>query len=76
MRLRFGEPSFDNHVTAARALGLVPRVLALPGLALDVDAPDDLAELLERGPGTETHRLIRGWRLPERLAAAGAVRAR
>jgi 2-phospho-L-lactate guanylyltransferase len=72
MRLRFGEPSFDNHLAAARALGLAPRVLALPGLALDLDAPDDLAALLDRGPGTDTHRLLAGWRVHERLAAAGA----
>jgi len=76
MRLRFGEPSFDNHLAAARALGIAPRVLALPGLGLDIDAPDDLAALLARGPGTGTQRLIAGWRLHERLAAAGAVRAR
>jgi 2-phospho-L-lactate guanylyltransferase len=76
MRLRFGEPSFDSHLAAARALGLGPRVLALPGLALDVDAPDDLVALLERGPGTATHRLLAGWRLPERLAAAGAAWSR
>jgi 2-phospho-L-lactate guanylyltransferase len=75
MRLRFGEPSFDNHLAAARALGLAPRVLSLPGLALDIDAPDDLAALLERPVGTETQRLLAGWRLPERLAAAGAVRS-
>ena len=75
MRLRFGEPSFDNHVAAARALGLAPQVLSLPGLALDIDAPDDLAALLERPGATETQRLLAGWRLPERLAAAGAVRS-
>jgi 2-phospho-L-lactate guanylyltransferase len=75
MRLRFGEPSFDNHLTAARALGLAPRVLSLPGLALDIDAPDDVAALLERPATTETQRVLAGWRLPERLAAAGAVRS-
>jgi 2-phospho-L-lactate guanylyltransferase len=75
MRLRFGEPSFESHLTSARALGLTPRVLRLPGVGLDVDAPEDLAALLERGAGTETRRLLAGWRLPERLAAAGAARA-
>jgi len=75
MRLRFGEPSFENHVAAARALGLAPRALTLPGLALDIDAPDDVAALLERPAATETQRLLSGWRLPERLAAAGAVRS-
>jgi 2-phospho-L-lactate guanylyltransferase len=76
MRLRFGEPSFDNHLAAARALGLAPRVLRLSGLGLDVDDPDDLAVLLDRGPGTDTHRLLAGWRLHERLASAGASRVR
>jgi 2-phospho-L-lactate guanylyltransferase len=75
MRLRFGEPSFDNHLAAARALGLAPRVLSLPGLALDIDGADDVATLLELPANTETQRLLSGWRLPERLAAAGAVRS-
>jgi 2-phospho-L-lactate guanylyltransferase len=75
MRLRFGEPSFENHLAAARALGLAPRTVKLPGLALDIDAPDDVAALLERPAETETQRLLSGWRLPERLAAAGAVRS-
>lgn len=76
MPLRFGEPSFDDHIAAARARGLLPRVLPQPGLALDVDDPDDLLALLERGEGTETHGLLRGWRLDERLAAAAATRRR
>ncbi|HXH82082.1 MAG TPA: hypothetical protein VNN07_04045, partial [Candidatus Tectomicrobia bacterium] len=71
MRLRFGEPSFDDHVTAARALRLGPRVLSLPGLALDVDAPEDLVALLAGGPTTESGRLVAGWDLAGRLAAAG-----
>jgi len=76
MRLRFGEPSFDDHLAAARALGLAPRVLAQPGLALDIDAADDLAALLERGAGTHAHRLLDAWGVRDRLAAAGAAPAR
>jgi 2-phospho-L-lactate guanylyltransferase len=63
MRLTFGEPSFDNHLTAARALGLEPRVVRLPGLGLDVDAPPDLAPLLAQGAATESGRLVASWRL-------------
>ena len=59
--LRFGEPSFENHLAAARRLGLTPRVLDLPGLGLDVDAPDDLATLLDEDTTTETGRLLRRW---------------
>lgn len=76
MRLRFGEPSFDDHLAAARALGLASRVLAQPGLALDIDAADDLAALLERGAGTHAHRLLDAWGVRDRLAAAGAAPAR
>jgi len=46
MTLTFGEPSFARHLETARQRGLTPRVLALPGLGLDVDAPEDLAALL------------------------------
>lgn len=70
MPLRFGEPSFDNHVAAVRARGLVPRILPLPCLALDVDDAEDLRELLARGPDTESGRLVRGWPVARRLAAA------
>ena len=69
MRLRFGEPSFDNHLAAARALRLEPTVMKLRGLALDVDDPTDLLALLTEGAGTESHALLTRWRLPERLAA-------
>ena len=69
MALTFGEPSFENHLKAARAAGLAPRVLELPGIGLDVDAPDDLPVLLERGPATRSARLLRGF--PAGARAAG-----
>lgn len=59
--LTFGEPSFQNHLKTARAAGVTPRVLELPGIGLDVDAPDDLAALLERGSATRSARLLRGF---------------
>jgi 2-phospho-L-lactate guanylyltransferase len=69
MPLKFGEPSFDNHLEAARQRGLVPAVVSLPGLGLDIDAPEDLAQLLERGATTRSAALLRDWGLPSRLAA-------
>ena len=69
MPLTFGEPSFENHLRAARERGLVPRVLPLPGLALDVDGPTDLALLLASGPGTESGRLLASWSIADRLTA-------
>jgi 2-phospho-L-lactate guanylyltransferase len=67
MPLTFGEPSFDNHLAAARRHGLTPRVLHLPGLALDIDAGADLRTLLETGADTETGRLLASWSIAERL---------
>ena len=68
--LTFGEPSFENHLSTARAAGLAPRVLELPGIGLDVDAPDDLALLLERGAATRSGRLLRGFPAGARVAGA------
>lgn len=48
MRPRFGEGSFERHLDAARVAGLDPLVAALPGLGLDLDRCDDLAEALGR----------------------------
>jgi coenzyme F420-0:L-glutamate ligase/coenzyme F420-1:gamma-L-glutamate ligase len=62
MPLAFGEPSFAGHLAAARARGIEPAVLRLPGLGLDVDGPEDLEALLAHGPGT---------RAAQALAAAG-----
>jgi 2-phospho-L-lactate guanylyltransferase len=73
MPLRFGEPSFVNHVDEARRLGLAVRDLPLPGLGLDIDSPADLADLLREGGDTETARLLGGWPIAARLTAALAT---
>ncbi len=64
--LRFGEPSFPDHLAAARARGIEPVVLDLPGVALDLDGPEDLAVLLaSTGPSRTLARLrALGVRLP------------
>lgn len=64
MPLKFGEPSFANHLTAARERGFEPTVLRLPGLGLDIDGPDDLAALVEEGEHTRSGRLLRAWGWP------------
>jgi len=43
--LRFGNDSFMPHLTSAIAAESSVVVLALPGIALDVDTPDDLQQL-------------------------------
>ena len=76
MRLRFGEPSFDGHVVAARALRLDVSIVRVPGLGLDVDAPEDLGMLLTEGAHTDSGRLVASWQITERLVAAGALTRR
>ena len=50
--LRFGEPSFADHLAAARARGIEPVVLSLSGAGLDIDRPEDLDLLRQAGRGT------------------------
>ena len=44
----FGHDSFEPHCEAARAQGIAPRIIALPGLGLDIDTPDDLRAFMAR----------------------------
>lgn len=44
--LRFGEDSFYPHLRAAEACGIRPNVLHLPGIALDIDNPEDVVSFL------------------------------
>jgi 2-phospho-L-lactate guanylyltransferase len=80
MPLKFGEPSFANHVTSARGHELSAVTLVLPGLGLDVDTPEDLRLLVTMAPGTRSGRLLAAWDVGGRLAAArrsgGAAPAR
>jgi 2-phospho-L-lactate guanylyltransferase len=55
--LRFGEDSFFPHLAAARACGIEPAILHLPGIGLDIDTPDDLAAFLAR-PSTTHARAV------------------
>ena len=71
MSLKFGEPSFGNHLTAARCRDITPTVLRLPGLGLDIDTPDDLRALLDAGASTRSGRLLARWGMRERLTARG-----
>jgi len=48
--LRFGDNSFYPHLKAARRVGIEPLIKEFPGIATDVDTPDDVARLLRRDP--------------------------
>lgn len=67
----FGPDSFARHLAAAEAAGVPHRTVQVPGLALDVDTPDDLAELAaalegSRGRAPSTRGAL------NQLARAGA----
>lgn len=68
--LRFGNDSFKPHHAAAQATGKPCIVLNLPGIAVDVDTPVDLQQLLSLPGNTRAQRLARGWDLPDTLLAA------
>ena len=55
----FGQRSLVRHQEAARNVGTVATVLELPGLALDIDIPDDIARLLEKKPQGHTYAFLR-----------------
>jgi 2-phospho-L-lactate guanylyltransferase len=56
--LRFGVNSFFPHLCAAEERGICPTVLHLPGIALDIDNPEDLAVLMQRPSSTRTQTLL------------------
>jgi 2-phospho-L-lactate/phosphoenolpyruvate guanylyltransferase len=67
---RFGNDSFQPHHAAAQATGKPCVVLSLPGIAIDVDNPEDLRTLATAPGETRAQRLIRQWDLAELPLAA------
>jgi len=61
--LRFGNDSFLPHRAAAKLTGLPCVVLELPGIALDVDRPEDLQALAAASGERRSQRLVRSWSL-------------
>ncbi len=57
--LRFGNDSFKPHHAAAQATGKPCVVLKLPGIAVDVDNPEDVQRLAELPGETRAQRLAR-----------------
>ena len=66
----FGNDSFKPHLAAARELGVDPVILDLPGIALDIDTPDDLRQLIHRPADTRTHAYLDTSGIAARLRAA------
>ena len=55
--LRFGDDSYFPHLMAARALGIEPVILRLPGIGLDIDHPADLRAFIAARPRKPTRTL-------------------
>ncbi len=70
--LRFGNDSFRPHHVAAQATSKPCIVLNLPGIAVDIDNPADLQQLISLPGETRAQRLAREWNLPDRLLATGS----
>ncbi len=66
----FGNDSFKPHLAAARARKVEPVILDLPGIALDIDTPDDLRQLIHRPADTRTHAYLDTSGIAARLRAA------
>jgi 2-phospho-L-lactate guanylyltransferase len=54
MQLRFGDDSFLPHLASARALGIEPTIVRLPGIGLDIDQPQDLQAFRRATPPMAT----------------------
>jgi 2-phospho-L-lactate guanylyltransferase len=69
--LRFGNDSFKPHLAAAKATGKSCIVLEFPSIAVDVDNPEDLQQLLAHPGETRSQSLLRRWTLEHRFLAKG-----
>lgn len=67
--LRFGDDSFEPHLQAARDTGIEPTILTLPGIALDLDQPQDVRAFLATPAARHT---AAGALLAEWLSSAAA----
>lgn len=57
VRLRFGDDSYFPHLAAARAVGIEPVIVRLPGIGLDIDHPADLRNFVAARPRMPTRTL-------------------
>jgi len=68
--LHFGHVSFAPHLAEAEKLGLEPNIVDdLPGIALDVDTPGDLAAALATGRETRAMAYARAHGIAARVSA-------
>jgi 2-phospho-L-lactate/phosphoenolpyruvate guanylyltransferase len=71
--LKFGNDSFKPHHAAAQATGKPCVVMNLPGIAVDVDNPEDLQQIISLPGETRAQKLVRGWMLSDSAVKLGAM---
>lgn len=71
LSVAFGTSSRAAHERLARVAGVQIRVVERPGLAIDVDTPDDLAAAWTHGVGPATRRALEELDVAARLKLAG-----
>jgi 2-phospho-L-lactate guanylyltransferase len=55
--LRFGDDSYFPHLISARARGIEPTIVRLPGIGLDIDHPADIRAFMAARPRMPTRTL-------------------
>jgi 2-phospho-L-lactate guanylyltransferase len=68
IELSFGEDSFRRHVRDARAAGVELSIVHQPGIALDIDYPQDLVNFMALNTVTRTHHFLARSGLGARVA--------
>ena len=69
-----GPGSLARHLQQASRRGCPARCIRLPGVALDIDTPDDLAALMATSNGSRARRAMEHHVYERPLAAAGSLR--
>jgi 2-phospho-L-lactate guanylyltransferase len=69
---RFGPDSLRLHSDEAGRMGIRPVIVTNERIALDIDEPADLAQILQCGRGTQTFAYIQDSRIAQALISAGS----
>ena len=62
--LHFGPQSFSRHLAEASNKGVIPRIYRSQNVAIDIDSPQDLENLLKIETQTSTHKFLKRIRKP------------
>ena len=72
---RFGDDSYFPHLERARQLGIEPAIVHRPGLALDVDTPDDLRAFLSSPSRTRAYDYLMRSGIADRVMESAGLQS-